>query len=74
MKDRGSDSGLTVTGLLKRGRAGIYSHERKVGREEAEAQNRSVESLKEMRMGRDLWEPRIMTQPQDNTNVRWGEV
>lgn len=47
---------MSIAGPLKRGRAGISSHEREAGREEADAQARSVESSQEMRMGRDLWE------------------
>lgn len=44
---------MSIAGPLKRGRAGISSHEREAGREEADAQARSVDSSQEMRMGRD---------------------
>lgn len=40
----------TITVQL-RGRAHISGHERKVGKEEAETQDPSVSSLREMRMG-----------------------
>lgn len=57
---------------MKRGRAGICDHERRVGKEEAETQDPSAESLKEMRMGREIWEQRVMSQSQDNTNMGGG--
>lgn len=57
---------------MKKGRAGICDHERRVGKEEAETQDPSAESLKEMRMGREIWEQRVMSQSQDNTNMGGG--